>query len=179
MRIFLFIYFLLSPLAYAEEIKTKRTLEVFGVPIMGTLDKTQIDDLRAKEKHNKNYDLYFYEMEKPKKETNLSKLFDQFIVATGFNLITKKETVLEVIGIANTCNNIFKIKDIMDDIDLSNNNMQIADYVFNKDRDSRYFFYNQDKDADFRIDVTCYDDSENPYIKFSAAYIFTDDFFRQ
>jgi len=143
---------------------------------MGTLDKTQIDDLRAKEKHNKNYDLYFYEMKKPTKETNLSKLFDQFIVVTGFNLITKKETVLEVVGIANTCNNIFKIKVIMDDIDLSNDDMQIADYVFNKDRKSRYLFYNQDKDVDFIIDVTCYDDIKKPYIKFSASY-FKDDFF--
>jgi hypothetical protein len=178
LRILLFIYFLLSPIAYAEEIKTKRTLEVFGVPIMGTLDKTQIDDLRSKEKHNKNYDLYFYEIKRPKKETNLSKLFDEFIVVTAFNLISKKETVYQVLGISNTCNNIFKIKDIMDNIDLSNDDMQIVDYVFNVDRNSRYLIYNQDKDADFVIDVICFDDSENPYIELSASY-FKDDFLRQ
>ena len=71
MKLLLLIIFLLSPLAYAEEIKLKRTLEVFGVTIMGTLDKKQIDDLIAKEKHNKNYDLYFYEMKKPTKEPRL------------------------------------------------------------------------------------------------------------
>ena len=115
-------------------------------------------------------------MKNPSRETNLSKLFDKFTVVTALNLISNNEIVYEVYAEIKNCNNIFKIKQIMDDIDLSNEHIEIDKYVFNTAKNSRYKFYDNNNEVNFVVDVTCSDRSDEPYIYLSASY-FKDDFF--
>ena len=174
--LFLFFIFLISAPTKAIEMENRPTLEVFGIKINTVLDKEQVGKLISRNKHNNFYDILIYEMKNPSRETNLSKLFDKFKVVTALNLISNKEIVYEVYAEIKNCNNIFKIKQIMDEIDLSNEHIEIDKYVFNTAKNSRYKFYDNNNEVNFVVDVTCSDRSDEPYIYLSASY-FKDDFF--
>ena len=168
--IILFINFTNS--AYAKE-----TYSLFGVKVNSKLDKSLvIQEIPTDECFfctENTYEIKKYEILKPKKDL-LSSFFDNFYIRTiNFK---GNEIIVEVQGISNNCNNVFKLKKEMERIDLSNERISVISPIFDTAEHSIYNLKDSQGNESFELEHVCSDYNENTnlimYLTVAQDYFF-------